>query len=95
MPKVSVIIPIFQAEAYIERCVRSLFCQTLDGVEYIFIDDCSPDQSMKILDMLIEEYHERIVEMSWVIRIEKMPINRGQAAAKMKLPASPESNFKK
>ncbi len=82
MPKVSVIIPIFQAEAYIERCVRSLFCQTLDGVEYIFIDDCSPDQSMKILDMLIEEYHERIVEMSWVIRIEKMPINRGQAAVR-------------
>lgn len=82
MPKVSVLIPIYKVESYIERCVRSLFCQTLDDVEYIFIDDCSPDQSMKTVDTLIEEYHERIVEMNWVIRIERMLKNSGQAVVR-------------
>lgn len=43
MPKVSVIIPVYKVESYIERCVRSLFEQTLDDIEYIFVNDCTPD----------------------------------------------------
>ncbi len=43
MIPVSVIIPIYKAEEYIERCVRSLMNQTLDNIEFLFIDDCSPD----------------------------------------------------
>ena len=39
MPKVSVFVPIYKVEKYIERCVRSLFEQTLDDIEYIFVDD--------------------------------------------------------
>ena len=46
MPKVSVIIPVYGVEKYIERCARSLFEQTLDDIEYIFVDDCSPDNSI-------------------------------------------------
>src|SRR5690606_33802156 len=53
---VSVIIPIYGVEKYIEKCVRSLFSQTLTDVEYIFIDDCSPDASIAILEKLIFEY---------------------------------------
>ena len=49
MPKVSIIIPIYNVSAYIEKCARSLFEQTLDDIEYIFIDDCTPDNSMEIL----------------------------------------------
>ena len=45
MIKVSVCIPIYNVSAYIERCARSLFGQTCREVEYIFIDDCSPDNS--------------------------------------------------
>lgn len=37
--KVSVIIPIFKVRNFIERCVCSLFEQTLEDVEYIFVDD--------------------------------------------------------
>lgn len=39
MSKVSVIIPVYGVEKYIERCARSLFEQTLDDIEYLFIDD--------------------------------------------------------
>lgn len=61
-PKVSVIVPIYKAEHYIERCARSLFDQTLDEVEYIFIDDCSPDKSMDILADVMQQYPERQVD---------------------------------
>lgn len=54
--KVSVIVPVYKAEKYIERCARSLFEQTLDKIEYIFINDCSPDNSMTILENTIKEY---------------------------------------
>lgn len=55
-PKVSVIIPVFQAEKDILRCSRSLFEQTLDEIEYIFIDDCSSDNSIAILYSILDEY---------------------------------------
>ena len=41
MPKVSVLIPVYGVEKYIRRCAVSLFEQTLEEVEYIFVDDCS------------------------------------------------------
>lgn len=59
MPKVSVIILVYKVEDYIEMCARSLFEQTLDDIEYIFVDDCSPDNSINILESVIEEYPER------------------------------------
>lgn len=56
---VSVIVPIYKVEAFIERCVRSLMTQTLADVEYIFVDDASPDDSIDILKSCIEQYPER------------------------------------
>lgn len=44
MCKVSVIVPIYNVEKYIEKCVRSLFEQTFDDIEYIFVDDATPDK---------------------------------------------------
>ena len=58
-PKVSVIVPVYNVEEYIERCVRSLFEQTLDSIEYIFVNDCTPDNSMSILSKVLEEYPQR------------------------------------
>ena len=57
--KVSVIIPIFKVSNFIERCVCSLFEQTLKDVEYIFVDDASPDDSIDILKSCVERYPER------------------------------------
>lgn len=57
--KVSVIVLVYNVEAYIERCARSLFEQTLDSIEYIFINDCTLDRSIKILEQIICEYPNR------------------------------------
>lgn len=58
-PKVSIIIPIYKVEHYIEKCVRTLFGQTLDSLEYIFVDDCSPDNSVSIIERVLCDFPER------------------------------------
>lgn len=47
---VSVIIPIYRAEKYVERCVDSILCQTYDNIEVILVDDGSPDNCPIICD---------------------------------------------
>lgn len=75
MAKVSVIIPIYGVEKYIERCAVSLFEQTLDDLEYLFIDDCTPDKSIEILKQVLEEYPQRKNQ----VVIHRMEHNSGQA----------------
>lgn len=57
--KVSVIIPVYNAEKYIEKCIRTLFNQTLDSLEFIFINDCTPDKSIQILKEVLDEFPDR------------------------------------
>ena len=78
MYKVSVIVPVYNAERYIEDCVLSLFKQTLDSIEYIFVDDCSPDNSMNILERIMKKYPERAND-TVILRHEK---NTGQSGAR-------------
>ena len=78
MPKVSVIVPIFGVEKYIERCATCLFKQTLDDIEYIFIDDCTPDNSIEILQGVIKQFPNR----SEMVRIVRMPTNSRLAAVR-------------
>ena len=78
MPKVSVVIPVYGVEKYIERCARSLFEQRLDDIEDLFIDDCTPDKSVEILKRVLEEYPHR---KSQVV-IHRMEKNSGQAAVR-------------
>ena len=59
IPKVSVIITIYNREKYIEECARTLFEQTLDAIELLFIDDGSTDHSVDILKNLLEQYPAR------------------------------------
>ena len=49
-PKVSVIVPVYKAEAYLHRCVDSILAQTLTDFEILLIDDGSPDKSGDICD---------------------------------------------
>lgn len=58
-PKVSVCVPVYKGEPYIEKCVRSLFSQTLDNIEYIFVNDNTPDKSMEIIYKVLNEYPYR------------------------------------
>ena len=70
-PKVSIIVPIYRVEEYIERCAESLFAQTFDDIEYIFVDDCSPDKSVEILQRTLEKYPHR----KRLTRIERLSSN--------------------
>ena len=58
-PKVSVIVPVYGVEKFVEHCAVSLMEQTLDGIECIFVDDCSPDNSVDIIRDVISRYPER------------------------------------
>jgi glycosyltransferase involved in cell wall biosynthesis len=49
MPKVSVIIPVYNVEKYISKCLDSLLNQTFDDFEVICVDDGSKDDSASIL----------------------------------------------
>jgi glycosyltransferase involved in cell wall biosynthesis len=53
--KVSVIIPFYNEEKYIERCVKSILTQTYENVEVILIDDFSSDNSLEICHSIADE----------------------------------------
>ena len=50
MVKVSIIVPVYNVEKYIERCIGSLVKQTLEDIEIVIVDDCSPDKSILIIE---------------------------------------------
>lgn len=77
-PKVSVCVPIYRVASFIERCARSLFEQTLKEIEYIFVDDCSPDDSVAILLRVLEEYPHRKSQ----VRLVRHAKNRGSSGAR-------------
>lgn len=55
-PFVSVIIPVYNVEAYIEECLRSVMQQTCTEFECILVNDCTPDRSMEIARRTIADY---------------------------------------
>lgn len=77
-PVVSVIIPIYNVAKYIERCARSLFEQSLQNMEFIFVDDCSPDNSIQILEEVLDDYPSRKSQVSIVCHES----NKGLATAR-------------
>lgn len=76
IPKITVIIPVYKAEKYIYRCVRSLYEQTLDSIEYIFIDDNSPDKSIDIVKGTMAEYPDRAKQTRIVRNAKNLGVGR-------------------
>ena len=52
-PKISVIVPIYNAELYLEQCIESVLNQTLRDIELLLIDDGSTDNTREILKKYI------------------------------------------
>ena len=81
--KVSICVPIYGVEKYIERCAKSIFEQTYENIEYIFVDDCSPDNSVSILESIIIKYPQRAKNVC-ILRHDKnkgLGISRNDAVA--------------
>lgn len=78
MITVSILTPIYGVEKYIEQCARSLFEQTYAHIEYIFVDDCTPDRSISILQDVVKQYPDR-AEQVHIIHHAK---NQGVGAAR-------------
>ena len=49
-PKISVIVPVYNVEKYIDECAKSVINQTLHDIEIIFVDDCGTDNSMAVVE---------------------------------------------
>lgn len=77
-PLLTVIIAVYKAEKYIERCARSLFGQTLEPMEFIFIDDCSPDGSIEVVKSVLEDYPMRKDQVKFL----KNEVNSGVATTR-------------
>lgn len=77
-PLVSVLVPVWNVEKYIERCARSIFEQTYDNLEIIFVDDYTPDNSIQIIEGLLKDYPKR-AKQTQIIHHEH---NRGLSAAR-------------
>ncbi|EFA96640.1 glycosyltransferase [Hoylesella timonensis] len=58
--KVSIVIPVYKVEKYIERCLRSVFNQTYANIECIIVNDCTPDNSFIFAKELVESYQGSI-----------------------------------
>lgn len=76
-PIVSIIVPVYNVSAYIGRCVESIVSQTYEGIEFIFVDDASQDNSIEICEE-IRATHDIQVSFN-VVHHER---NRGLSAAR-------------
>lgn len=75
---VTVIIPIYNVRNYIAQCADSLMNQTLEDVEFIFVNDASPDDSIKVLMSVLEQYPKRQSDVKILTHTE----NKGLPAAR-------------
>ncbi|MDR0789420.1 MAG: glycosyltransferase [Bacteroidales bacterium] len=75
---ITIIVPIYNVGKYIARCAESLFAQTLYDIEYIFVNDCTPDNSIEILNEAIANHPNRKGD----IKIISHKVNKGLAASR-------------
>ena len=54
-PKVSVLVPVYNVENYLQNCIDSLKKQTYDNLEIIFVNDASTDSCQKILQKAVKK----------------------------------------
>ncbi|MDO4159880.1 MAG: glycosyltransferase [Prevotellaceae bacterium] len=79
--KISILVPVYGVEEYIERCAESLFKQTYQNLEYIFVNDCTPDKSIDILRSIMEKYPERKAQVHIITNDKNRGVGYTRASA--------------
>lgn len=59
-PLVSVVIPVYNVEKSLVNCIESLLAQTLEPMEFIFVNDASPDNSLELLQGYERKHPDKI-----------------------------------
>lgn len=77
-PRLSILVPVYNVSTHIAKCADSLFNQTLDDIEFIFVNDATPDNSIDLLIQALDKYPMRKAH-THIIHHTK---NSGSAAAK-------------
>lgn len=75
---VSIIIPVYGVQDHIEKCMHSLLLQSYGNIEYVVVDDCTPDKSIEIVERIIGLYSDRKSS----VKIIKHNQNKGLPAAR-------------
>lgn len=73
--KISIITPAYNGEKYVVSCVESLLLQTLQEIEIIFVDDASTDATGAMLDMVAQQYPQKV-------KVIHLPENHGAGGAR-------------
>ena len=74
----TIIVPVYNVENFIEKCATTLFEQDCENIEYIFVNDCTPDNSIEILKSVIKKFPDRKND----IKIINKKINEGLGQAR-------------
>lgn len=77
MPQISVIIPAYKTQQYVERCIYSVLGQTLNNIEIIVVNDSSPDNTLSIIEQIASTWSG-----NKTIRIISHERNQGLSAAR-------------
>lgn len=87
--RVSVLVPVYGVEKYIGQCAESLLGQTYKDVEYVFVNDCTPDDSIGVLRRVAAKFPSRQRD----IHIVEHDHNRGSGAARLTAMAHATGDF--
>lgn len=68
--KVSVIVPVYNVEQYLDRCLKSLVRQTLQEIEILVVNDGFPDGSQRIIDRYVKQYPQKVFKrtVDWAMQ---------------------------
>lgn len=86
---VSVLVPVYNAESYIQRCAGSIFGQTYPNLEIVFVNDCSQDASIDLLREVLKSFPQR----ESFVSIINHDTNKGIASARNTAVAAAHGEF--
>jgi glycosyltransferase involved in cell wall biosynthesis len=77
-PKVSIIVPVYGVSQYVGKCIQSLLSQDYDNIEFIIVNDCTPDNSMEVIYGVLSKNQNRMQQ----VKVINHEINKGLSAAR-------------